>query len=79
MRVPGAGGAVFRKHLGQPRGVFGEIVQRHGAILDEGDRLPRILHRHHDVEAFLAHVPDRGLEGIVGGLDHAAGQSQIAH
>ena len=37
--VPGAAGAVLLEHLGQPRGVVGEMLQRHRAILDEGDRL----------------------------------------
>ena len=30
----------FSKICGQPVGEFGEMLQRHGAILDEGDRLP---------------------------------------
>ena len=47
------------KHLGQPVGVFGEVLEPHRAVLDEGDRLPVALHRHHDVEAFLADVHDR--------------------
>ena len=36
--------------------------QRHGAILDEGDRLALVLHRHHDVEAGGAHLGDRRLQ-----------------
>ncbi len=79
MRVPGAVGAVLLEHGGEPRRVIREVVERHGAVLDEGDRLPVPLHRHHDVEAFLAHVPHRLLEGGVGGLDHGAGEAEIAH
>ena len=43
-------------------GVVGEMLERHRAILDEGDRLALLLHRHHDVEAGGAHIGDRGLQ-----------------
>jgi hypothetical protein len=39
-------------------GVFGEVLERHRAILDEGHRFPVALHRHHDVQAGLAHLPE---------------------
>ncbi len=79
VRVPGADGAVLLENPGQAVGVFGQIVEPHRAILDERDRLPVALHRHHDVEAFLAHVPHRALEGGVGRLDDGAGEAEIAH
>ena len=53
-------------------GVFGEMLERHRAILDEGDRLSLLLHRHHDVEAGGAHVGDRRLQRRIEHLDHAA-------
>ena len=52
----------LREHLGEPLGVLGEVLERHRAVLDERDRLPVALHRHHDVEAGLAHLPERALE-----------------
>ena len=60
--VPGAGRAVLVEDLGQAVGVVGQVVQRDGAVLDEGDRFAVALHGHHDVEAGLAHLPDRLLE-----------------
>ena len=72
MRVPGAASAVLLEHLGEPRSVFGEMLERHRAILDEGNRFALVLHRHHDVEAGGAHVGDRGLQGRIEHFDHAA-------
>ena len=46
----------------EPRGIVGEMRQRHRAILDEGDRLALLLHRHHDVEAGGAEIGDAGLQ-----------------
>ncbi len=63
MRVPGAARAVLVEDRGQARGVFGQMLERHRAILDEGDRFALLLHRHHDVEAGGAHLGDRGLQG----------------
>ena len=68
-------------------GVFGEMLERHRAILDEGDRLSLLLHRHHDVEAGGAHIGDRGLQRRIEHLDHAApvraglvpAEAEIAH
>jgi hypothetical protein len=40
------------------RRVFGQVLERHRAVLDEGDRLAVALHRHHDVEAGLADLPE---------------------
>ena len=75
------------KHIREPRGVFREMLQRHRAILDEGDRFPLVLHRHHDVEAGGAHIGDRGLQGRIEHIDHAApfgaglvpAETEIAH
>ena len=61
VRVPGAARAVLGEHLGQALRVVGEVLQRHGAVLDEGDRLAVALHGHHDVEPGLAHFPQRRL------------------
>jgi hypothetical protein len=55
------------------------MLQRHGAILDEGDGLTVALHGHHDVEPGLAHFPQLGLRPRLRHLDHAAGQAEIAH
>ena len=49
----------LREHLGQRVGVFGQVLQRHGAVLDEAHRLAVALQAHHDVEAGLAHLPQR--------------------
>jgi hypothetical protein len=57
----------------------GEMLERHRAVLDERDRFPVAFHRHHDVEARLAHFPDVALERGVGDLDDAARKAEIAH
>ena len=62
VRVPGALGAVPLEHVVQPLGVVGEVVQIDRAVLDERHRFAVALHRHHDVEAGLAHRGDVGLE-----------------
>ena len=72
MRVPGAAGAVALEHLGELRGVFGQMLERHRAVLDEGDRLALVLHRHHHVEPGGADLADRCLQRRVHHLDHAA-------
>jgi hypothetical protein len=79
VRIPGAPGAVLGEHLGEALRVVGEMLERHRAILDEGDRLSVALHRHHDVEAGLADLPQRGLRAGLGHLDHAARQADVAH
>ena len=48
------------------------MLQRHRAVLDEGDRLALLLHRHHDVEAGGAHLGDGGLQLGIEHLDDAA-------
>ena len=72
MRVPGAARAVFLENRGEPVGIVGEMIERHRAILDEGNRFALLLHRHHDVEAGGAHFGDRGLQLGIEHLDHAA-------
>ncbi len=79
MRVPGAVGAVFFEDPGQAVGIFGEVFEADRAVFEKRDRLPVALHRHHDVEARRAHLPDRLLEGRVGRLDDGAGETEIAH
>ena len=77
--VPGAARAVLGEHVGEALRVVRQMLQRHGAILDEGDGLTVALHGHHDVEAGLADFPQLGLRPGLGHLDHAAGQAEIAH
>jgi hypothetical protein len=77
--IPGAARAVLREDLGQRVGVIGQMLERHGAILDEADRLAVALQAHHDVEAGLADLPQVLLARVVGHLDHAARQAEIAH
>ena len=61
VRVPGAIRTVLSKNLRQPLGVFLKVLERHRAVLDEGDGLSLAFHRHHDVQSGLAHVPQRFL------------------
>ena len=70
---------MFFEHLGEALGVFGEVFQRHCAILNEGHRLAVTLHRHHDVEPRLAHLPYVALQGGINDFDHAAGEAEVAH
>ena len=80
VRVPGAARAVLREHLGQPVDVVGEMLERHRAVLDERHRLAVALHAHHDVEAGLAHVPQRLLRArLRSSRTTAAGQAEVAH
>ena len=79
MRVPGAAGAVAGEDFVEAAGVLGEVFQAHRAVLDERDRLPVALHRHHDVQARLAHLPDRALERRLHRLHHRAGEAQVRH
>src|SRR3546814_19334881 len=72
MGVPGAVGAVLVEDLGEAAGVLGEVGKLDRAVLDKGHRLSFRLHRHHDVEALLAHLPDLLLEIWLDGLHHAA-------
>ena len=72
VRIHGAAGAVLGKDVVQPLGVIGKMRQRHRAILDEGDRLAFLLHRHHDVEAGGAEIRDRRLRRRFDHVDHAA-------
>ena len=77
--VPGALGVVFVKNLGQAVGVIGQVLQANRAILDEGHRFTVALHRHHDVEALLADLPNRRLETGVGGFDNRVRKPEIGH
>ena len=64
----------------QPVGVLGEVFEPHGAILDEGDRLPVALHRHHDVEARARRTSHTALwKAGIGRLDDGVGKAEIAH
>lgn len=79
MRIPGAARPMLLEHRRHRVGVVGEMLQRHRAILDEGDRLPVAFHRHHDVEAGFAHLPDRLLPGRLDHLHHRIGEAVIGH
>ena len=65
--------------LVQPFGVVGEVGQIDGAVLNERDRFPVALHRHHDVQPGLAHRGDVGLERRLGRAHHRAGMAEVAH
>ena len=79
VRVPGAARAVPGEQLGQPRGVVGQVLERHRAVLDERHRFAGALHRHDDVEPGLAYLPDPALGGGLGRLDHRAPKAEIGH
>ena len=72
MRVPGALGAVPVEDTGQPVGIFGEVLQLDGAILEEGHRLRLAFLAHHDVEAGFAPFGHPSLHRRVKRIDHAA-------
>ncbi len=77
--IPGAVSAMPCEYFGERVGVGGEMLERHRAILDEAHRLAVALEAHHDVQARLAHFPQRLLGRGLRHLDDAAGQPQIAH
>ena len=87
MRVPGAARAVPLEHIGETARIIGEMLERHRAVLDEGDGFALLLHRHHDVEAGRAQVGDRRLQAGIEHLDDAApfragpvpAEAEIAH
>ena len=75
--VPRAARAVLRKHFVDPARVLREMLERHGAILDERHGLSVALHRHHDVQPGLADLPDVALLPRVGHLHHGVGQPAV--
>ena len=79
VRVEGAARAVPGEDGGEALGVVGQMLERHRAVLDEGDGLSLALHRHHDVEAGGTHLPHGPLAGGVRHLDDAAGGAEVAH
>ncbi len=79
MRIPGAAGAVLVEYLGQAVGVFSEMFQRYCAVLDKRHRFAVAFHRHHDVEAGLAHFPEFLLHGRIDDFDDAARQATFPH
>ena len=79
MRVPGALRAMPGEDVVQLFGEIGEIGQRDGAILDEGDRFAVALHRHHDVQPGFPHFGDLGLKARIGGPHDSARIAEIAH
>ncbi len=79
MRIPGALGAVLVEDLGQAVGVFGEVLQRHRTVFDEGHRFAVAFHRHHDVQSGLAHFPEFLLHDGIDDFDHTAGEAAFTH
>ena len=85
--IHGAARAVLLENPVEPVGIVGELRQRHCTVLDEGNRLSFLLHRHHDVEAGGAEVSDRRLHCGLDHIDHAApfalwlipAETEIAH
>jgi hypothetical protein len=74
VRVPGTRRTVLLENARQLVGVLGQVLERHRAVLDEGHGLAVALHRHHDVESRLAHLPEVALEAGIDHLDHAPRQ-----
>ena len=79
VRVPGAVGAVLFEDPGQSIGVVGKVFEPHRAVFEKRDRFAVALHRHHDVEALRAHLPDCRLKRRVDRLDDRVGKAKIAH
>ena len=79
MGIPGTLSAVTLEDLGEPCGVVGQMLERHRTVLDEGNRFAVAFHRHHDVQAGLANLPERLLTRLIGELPDRAGQSEIGH
>ena len=67
------------KMRGDGVGVVGEMFERDGAILDEGDGFGVAFHGHHDVEAGFADVPDLALGWRVADGDDGVGEAVIGH
>ena len=79
VRVPGALRTVFFKYFGKTPRVFGEMLQWHAAIFDEAHRLTVPAHRHQDVEARFAYVPQRFLRAAVDHFDDAIRHTEVRH
>ena len=79
MSVPGAVCAVFLEQLGQPVREFGQIFQWDGAVLNKGNRLSGLLHRHHDVQTLAPNFPDGGLQRWRGRVHHRIRITEISH
>ena len=79
VRVPGAARSVALEDRIESLGIVRQVLERHGGVLDEGDRFAVAFHRHHDVEARFAHFGDRSLERGLCGPDHAMREAEIAH
>ena len=70
--VPGGARAVPGKDLVQPRRVVGQMVERHGAVLDEGDGLAVAFHRHGNIEPGGPKLGDLRLEAWIERVDDGA-------
>ncbi len=79
VRVERALGAVLAKDLRETCRVLGQVFERNRAVLDERDRLSVALHRHHDVEAGLADVPEGLLSRRFNDRHHRIREAQVAH
>src|ERR1700693_3827900 len=79
MSIPGPPRAMALEDRVESLGIVSQILDGHGGVLNEGDRFAVALHRHHDVEARLAHFGDLRLEIRLDGATHAVRKAQIAH
>src|SRR5689334_22918522 len=77
--VPRAACAVFFENAREPVRVFREMLERHRAVLDEGDRFAVAFHGHHDVEARFTDFPDIALQGWIDNLDNATRKTEVTH
>ena len=78
VRIPSAARAVLGEDRCQAVSIFRQVFERHCTVLDEGYGLALAFHRHDDVEARLAHIPDLRLLGTVDNLGHRIAVAEIA-
>ena len=79
MSIPRARRAVTAEHVLEARSILGEVLERHRAVLDEGDGLSVALHRHNDVHTRLPHAPDPLLKILGFGGNDGVGVAEVPH
>ena len=79
MGIPRARSAVTAEHVLEERSVLGKMLERHGAVLDEGDGFSVALHRHDDVHGRLPHGPDPSLKVLRFRTNECAGVAEVPH
>ena len=79
MGIPGASGAVFLEYACQPIGILRQVFQLHRAVFNKRYRFAVAFHRHHDVQASLAHLPDSRLKFGIEHFDHGTGEAEVCH